>query len=206
MERNAIHGNLSTAPSYSRSPSPQEIRPRLGIGHDRDHSAICFHDAVNAQRANLQSRFPWRQILSAFRSRLLASHKRFKRIASYCWLRASVPVPGFFSDAARTGAAGFLAGFVAGFVAAALGAGFAAGVLGAAACSPGLAGVAAGSPLRHRFLRSRSCRCRLRRRHSGLLLSRRRFLLCVAAGFVCADNPGAIVARRNPTIMVMLDA
>jgi len=137
-------------------PFAQEIRPRMGLVTPRSFRYLLSRCR---QRANVPTAIPLS--LAAKSVRLsqppLGEPQRFKRIASYCWLRGFGTCSRLFFRCWRTGAAGFLAAFVA----------VCRRSLRSRLCrwSLGCRGLLAGPcwrgrgfrRLRHRFLRAESC-------------------------------------------------
>src|SRR5271163_1417753 len=78
MERNAIHRNLFHATVVKLIALAEEIGPSLRIGDHRDHAAGSSDNAVEPQRADLQTGFAWRQNRCRMCRRLLAHHQRLK--------------------------------------------------------------------------------------------------------------------------------
>src|SRR6185436_10003075 len=80
MEGHAVHSDLIYATVIELIAFPQEVRPRLRIRNHCDHSVRRTHDAIQSQRAHLQSGFARRKIF--LRPTLLAGHQGLERIAA----------------------------------------------------------------------------------------------------------------------------
>src|SRR5580692_9010873 len=82
MERNAIHRNLFHAAVIQLIALAEKISARLRISYHGNHAVRRFHDAVEPQRADLQTSFAWWQHRGRARLRLLPRYQRLKWIAS----------------------------------------------------------------------------------------------------------------------------